>query len=467
MGELYRPAWPDSSQFQGMARSVIAHDVARRQEADSWRQEYNPRMIGAVPDERRYVVEALDRYWPAAHEAILALPIPVAAGGEAALPPVLERVALPEWAAEVGVDGRLLVPAASLTSEGCDWLAAALWFLNGTAERVHEARRGPIHGYSFRLAEWDPAQWERAWVNRIALFLRRWAEREGRTFAPLPAAELLLTHDLDAVEKTAAIRAKQGAFNAFNAARELRRGKAVRALGLAGKAARFLLGPGDFAQLEAVARREEELGLRSTINVHGSGGGWTRSPRALLLDPGYDANRPDLARTLSLLSRRGFRIGLHPGYATWDDATALLRERSRVEEAAGTAVVTVRQHWLRFGWERTWAAQEAAGLGEDSSLGFNDRPGFRAGAALRFHPWDPRARKARRIAEVPLVLMDSHLHDYRLLGDEERPREMRRWIDEVRAVRGVATVLWHPHTLSPDYGWRPGFEELLAILART
>lgn len=422
--------------------------------------------------ERRFIVEALDRYWPAAHEAILALPVPRAAARATTTPPELARVALPEWAADVGVDGGLLVPAAALMGgpgepwRRCDWLGAALWYLSGEAERLHEARHGPIHGYGLRLAGWDPAMWERAWVNRIALFLRRQAERDGCTFAPLPAPEVRLTHDLDAVEKTAAIRCKQAAFGAFNAARELRRGAPLRAAGKARQAARFLLGPGDFAQLETVARLEEELGLRSTVNVHGSGGGWARSPRALLLDPGYDARRTDVARALADLARRGFTIGLHPGVATWDDAAALRRERTRVEEAAGTPVITVRQHWLRFGWERTWAAQEAAGLAEDTSLGFNDRPGFRAGAALRFHPWDPRARRARRIAAVPLVLMDSHLHDYRLLSARERPREMRRWIDEVRAVCGVATVLWHPHTLSPDYGWRPGFEELLAILSR-
>jgi len=69
---------------------------------------------------------------------------------------------------------------------------------------------------------------------------------------------------------------------------------------------------------------------------------------------------------------------------------------------------------------------------------------------------------------LPTVLMDSHLYDYQMLAADDRRATMRAWLDEVVAVAGQAAVLWHPHTLSDDYGWREGFEELLvAIQART
>lgn len=98
----------------------------------------------------------------------------------------------------------------------------------------------------------------------------------------------------------------------------------------------------------------------------------------------------------------------------------------------------------------------------DTTLGFNDRPGFRNGAALKFAPFGD----AEAFAALPLVLMDSHLYDYAALDGAGRARAMRYWIEEVRQVRGQCTVLWHPHTLSEDYGWADGFRALLAAIQR-
>ena len=41
---------------------------------------------------------------------------------------------------------------------------------------------------------------------------------------------------------------------------------------------------------------------------------------------------------------------------------------------------------------------------------------------------------------------------------------MRPWIDEVLAVRGEASLLWHTQTMHPDYGWGPGYLALLDML---
>ena len=63
-----------------------------------------------------------------------------------------------------------------------------------------------------------------------------------------------------------------------------------------------------------------------------------------------------------------------------------------------------------------------------------------------------------------MIVMDSHLYDYAELDPGARTKRLRHFIDEVRAVGGEAAFLWHPHTLSPDYGWRGGFEEMLDLL---
>ena len=425
---------------------------------------------------RSYVVDQLARYWPSAGERIARLPVPDALNSRPeCLPPPVSRVELPDWAADAGVERALCVPAPYIVDKEqpvwkrTDWFGVAFWFLNGCAEQAFERGSGPIHAYSHRLGGWDPYIWEKAWVNRIALFLRKWAAREtGRDetelFGALPEPEILVTHDVDAIRKTPAIRLKQSAFQVFNSLRCATRMRLPRAARRLASAAQFLFSAADYWCFDELADAEEALGLRSCFFVYG-GDLRQRSPQQRLLDPGYDLGEPALKNKLCELAARGWQVGLHQSFNAWRDTELMSCEKSRLERTLGTPVTMCRQHWLRFSWVDTWRAQQNAGLELDATLGFNDRPGFRNGAALRFHPWNLESRQPRRIAAVPMVLMDSHLYDYAELSGPERDAELDRWVDEVRAVRGTATINWHQHTLAEDYGWRPGFDRVLAITA--
>ncbi len=427
---------------------------------------------------RARTLDALARYWPRGAAPVEALPMrEAAAQGVQELPPRMEWVRLPDWAEDVGVDGVLLVPGHVVSAAGrraaweqTDWLAAARWYLHGTAERAHERRSGPIDSYSFRLRGWDERMWQRAWVNRIALFLRRWAAREHGTdertlLGPLPPAEIVLTHDVDAVAKTLAIRLKQTVFHALNAGRLVVAGRLLGALQKTAHAARFLLWPGRYWRFDEIVAAESRRGLRSHFNFYGGPGGRRRTPKQRLFDPAYRVDEPRLAGVLRRLREGGWTVGLHQSFDARDDARLMRAQRRRLEEALGGPVTSCRQHWLRFSWERTWRAQEDAGLRLDSTLGFNDRPGFRNSAALRFRPWCDERLAPLDLEALPLVLMDSQLHDYQPGARAELAQRIGFWLDEVRAVRGTATVLWHPHTLSGDYGWAEGFDALLRLLS--
>lgn len=427
-----------------------------------------------VLPEREYALSVLGRYWPHGPEAVVNLAIPHALRpAREMLPPQGVNVALPDWAADVGVQGQLWVPAHTVgKGEGpawrrVDWLEAVFWYVSGAAETAHEALHGPIHSYSSRLAEWDERFWTRAWVNRIALFLRRWASRhcgsaETSLFGQLPDSEVVLTHDVDAVTKTAAVRLKQTGFHVYNALRSLRArryGEAVRGLR---EGIRFLARPGDYWRFEEIMELEAGFGLRSHFNIYGGSGGWRRTPKQLLLDPAYSTREPRVRRILERLRAGGWTIGLHPSFDSWNQPAQMRRERRCLEEATGGPVHSCRQHWLRFSWRETWGTQEEAGLHLDTTLGFNDRSAFRTGCALRFHPWDFAHGAPRKLQAVPLVLMDSHLFDYTQLSDDARRERVDYWIDEINAVRGVATVVWHQRVLSEDYGWGGAYRDVLS-----
>jgi len=386
----------------------------------------------------------------------------------AAFPPQLRTVVLPEWARDLGVDGGLLVPAEAIREgeseswERTDWLGAAEWYGSCAAERAYERVNGPIHSYSFRLGAWDERMWQRCWANRIAMFLRRWASRYlGRSevdlFGAPPKPEIVMTHDVDAVVKTIPLRVKQSAFHTFNALRSLRRGRIQDAQRKGTAALRFFLRSGNLWNFDAMKDLEERFGIRSQFNFYGGRTGWMRRPRRVLIDPGYDVNDAKLRAEIRRLHDGGWTIGLHQSFDAWRDEGIMSEERLTLERAAGTRVVSCRQHWLRFSFESTWLAQSRAGFVLDSTLGFNDRPGFRNGAALRIRP----LMNAPSFEALPMVLMDSHLYDYHEMTNDERGGEIRKWVDEIRAVQGTATVLWHQQVIGDEYGWNDGFVQLL------
>jgi len=422
-----------------------------------------------------WVAAALSDYWPKNPSAIEALPVATVVARMSSLAELVE-VRLPAWAQDCGVDGMLLVPAMSMGAaadgseawRAVDWWAAAAWYLSGASERAHEDAHGPIHSYSYRLGPLDSRAFERAWVNRIALFLRRWGAKEsGRDEAellgPRPVGRLQLTHDIDALAKTFAIRFKQSAFRGFRALRLSLRGELQRARSVAASAATFAFGSGTYDRIDDVAKADEAAGHRALFFIHARRA-W-RGPVDALLDPGYPLDTPGFAAGLRGLIARGHEVGVHPSYSSWKDGARLREERAAVSRLVAGEVRACRQHWMQFSWIYTWAAQEQAGFSLDSTLGFNDRPGFRVSAALRHHPWNPKTQAAHAIEVLPLIVMDSHLYDYAELDPSARGTRLRHFVDEVRAVGGEAAILWHPHTLSTDYGWQSGFEEMLAVVS--
>jgi hypothetical protein len=425
---------------------------------------------------RARVLEALGRYWPNDRAGLICLPVKQKIAKDQISGPLrLVEVKLPKWAADCGVDGGLLVPQEVVSGaeqnpdawQHTDWWLAAFLLLEAWHERVWEYQHGPIHSYSFRLQGWDERAWQHAWVNRIGLFLRQWAIQHSGEGAevrlgPLPKPAIHMTHDVDAVSKTAPIRLKQGAFSLFNAAHSLRRGQVRQTAERFQQAARFLAGQEDWWAFDQMLQWEADAGISATYHFHTD-----QQPKTLkrwLFDPGYDIATPKLRSLLHQLAAHGHTIGLHPGFETWQDPKQITAQRAWVEQAAGVQVSHCRQHWLRFSWQTTWAAQQSAGLMHDTTLMFNDRPGFRNSSAISWQPWHAQHASALDLTAMPSVFMDSHFYDYQPMLPAERQSAMRYWIQECYSVGGEAAVLWHPHTLTNDYGWADGFRDAISLI---
>jgi len=231
---------------------------------------------------------------------------------------------------------------------------------------------------------------------------------------------VVLTHDVDFLHA-----AKFSAFKAtVKALRQRFFTEAGRRI-----AAMFIKKLDPLKNIKSIISTEAQFNVKSTffflVNKRDFGGG----------------NDPEeLADEIGFIIDKGWEIGLHTGYFSYNDPLKISSEKKILEKISGIRVRGVRNHYLRFSTPRTWEVLSQF-FDYDSTYGYDDHVGFRNGMC---HPFKPSTLDGKiiDILEIPLTVMDATF--YNRDGDAY---EAFKWIEilvkEVKKVKGVITVLWH------------------------
>ena len=171
------------------------------------------------------------------------------------------------------------------------------------------------------------------------------------------------------------------------------------------------------------------------------------------------------------MRRRGHEVGLHGSYLSHTSAEELRRQRAQIAHGLGSEVSEVsgcRQHFLRLEIGATWHAQAAAGFGYDTTLGYNEALGFRAGIAAPYRPWDLATGEPYGLWQLPLTAMDGTLFRTLKLDAAAAVAAIRQHLDIVEAAGGLAVLLWHPNAADERSfpGWWAGYLGALDDLLR-
>lgn len=156
------------------------------------------------------------------------------------------------------------------------------------------------------------------------------------------------------------------------------------------------------------------------------------------------------------LMHDGCEVGLH-GIDAWQSAQKAQSEQGRIREVTGQSEVGIRMHWL-YWKESSPTILEEAGFTYDSTFGYNDAIGFRAGTTQPFCPLN-----AEHLLELPLNIQDSALfyRDRMMLSETEAMDACKGLIDTISSSGGALTVNWHTRSLSPERLWGEFYAELL------
>jgi len=120
-------------------------------------------------------------------------------------------------------------------------------------------------------------------------------------------------------------------------------------------------------------------------------------------------------------------------------------------------VVVVRIHWLYF-YSQAASTLEKAGFSYDSTVGYNETIGYRAGTTQVFKP-----PGVDHLLERPLHIMDTALFysSYINLSDKKAATATLALIQNALRLGGVLTINWHDRSLGPERLWSDAYVALL------
>jgi peptidoglycan/xylan/chitin deacetylase (PgdA/CDA1 family) len=175
--------------------------------------------------------------------------------------------------------------------------------------------------------------------------------------------------------------------------------------------------------------------------------------------PSYRASHygvADLSPTFEKLRDSGCEIAVH-GIDAWHDSSSGREELGEVQRTAQTRDVGIRMHWLYFDGASPEVLEEA-GFDYDSTFGYNETVGYRAGTAQAYRPLS-----VRHLLELPLHVMDTSLFYPRHLDlDPEQARtRIQEIVDNAARLGGCVTVNWHDRSIMPERLWGDLYGDLV------
>jgi hypothetical protein len=173
----------------------------------------------------------------------------------------------------------------------------------------------------------------------------------------------------------------------------------------------------------------------------------------------YDISH--IAPKVQRLKEAGCEIGLH-GIDAWIESGSGDEEATRISEVSGYRPQGVRMHWL-YGDKNTPAVLEEAMFSYDSTVGYNETVGYRAGTTQVFKPLS-----AVSLLELPLHVMDTALFfsNYLNLTDGEAWERVSRVVENGERFGGVLTINWHDRSIAPERLWGDFYVRMVAELSQ-
>jgi hypothetical protein len=181
-------------------------------------------------------------------------------------------------------------------------------------------------------------------------------------------------------------------------------------------------------------------------------------------DSRFTYRNKKLRTLIKELIHKGYRVGIHPSYTTFQDLNQMNHEVKQLQSITGVPVNHSRQHFLRYRLPETFRYLLDVGVKHDYTLGFYSKIGFKTGMAIPYPWFDLDKNKITELILHPTLAMDRTFQAYMKVSPEQALEEVKQLVDKVKAVNGSFTLLLHNDSLSESgewKGWRSAVEEMI------
>ncbi len=179
-------------------------------------------------------------------------------------------------------------------------------------------------------------------------------------------------------------------------------------------------------------------------------------------DKNIPYNHPLLSGLIGKLAQHA-KIGIHPSYFTIEDPTFYNEEIYRLQQITGWRITRSRQHYLRLYLPETYQQLIKAGIEEDYTMGYAQKPGFRAGTSHPFNFYNLKTEQITKLKIFPFCIMDGTLKEYMKLSPQQTMPVIENFNKEVRKVKGNFITVWHNESVSEYKRWK-GWSEVYKYL---
>lgn len=168
---------------------------------------------------------------------------------------------------------------------------------------------------------------------------------------------------------------------------------------------------------------------------------------------------------LNLISKLSLRypIGIHPSYKSFLSDNYFRAELTKLVDILGQAVSSSRFHYLRQNIPYSYYPLIRAGITQEYSMGYADKPGFRAGTCTPYPFFDLYENNTKNLKIFPFAVMDKLLLPLVRHNPEEAIELLKRLVNSVKRVNGTFISVWHVDYLT-DY---PTGTSLMQLLENT